>query len=228
MKKIVAAFFCFVSFLSCQDEVTFSNPGFQAMMNSKPWKGTYFKAQVNKNGALTLESGGSNQVVVLKTLSSKPGNYELGTVNQSNFIQLNSLQSNGFNYSTGITAGAVSALQLVESGTGYVDAQLVETLEGSGTGLKVNVTTTLGGEINEVKLNLPGNGYKPGDLVKIKGGDNNAFLEVLTVSKSGGVITVTENTGNTISGTFHFNAFNSSTGEVLSCKEGIFYKIPIQ
>lgn len=228
MKNILFVVFSAISFISCQDEVTFNNPGFQAIVNNQTWKGNYTKAQIDKDGKLTIEAGFSNQLMILKTNSNKPGTYNLGTTNQDNIAQLNSLNANTSNFLTGIATAPINTIKLVHNGSGYQNANLVETIGGTGTGLKLNIITSNNGEVVEADINLAGNGYKPGDLIKIKGGDNNAEIEVRTVSKSGGVITITENTGSTISGTFRFTAFSNNSGEVISCRDGVFYKIPIK
>lgn len=228
MKKFFILFAVFATLVSCQDDVTFNNPGFQATVNNSLWKATSSTVTSTGAGSVLLKGTSTTHVLELNLESSAVGTYVLGTDNQSNLAKYYSIKNVDKYYSTGLTEAPVSSVVLTAGGTGYASASLVSTTGGTGTGLKVNIIANLNGVVTAVEVNVAGEGYVPGDIVTINGGNNNAQFKVVSVSKSSGEVVITENTGATISGTFKFTAFEETTGNVVSCREGVFYKLPVK
>ena len=56
-------------------------------------------------------------------------------------------------------------------------------------------------------------------------------MRVLNVEGSNGEVVITENTGDTVTGTFKFNAINANNNplgpEMVNFQYGTFYKIPV-
>jgi hypothetical protein len=73
----------------------------------------------------------------------------------------------------------LDALSLVP-GTGYVDG-IYGVTGGTGTGLIVSITTALG-LVTAVTVLSPGKDYLAGDTVTIDGGNNDATIDILTVT----------------------------------------------
>lgn len=227
MKNIFTFLIACLALVSCQDDVAFNNPGFQATVNNGLWKATYSKVTQGLSGDALIKGTSTSHVLELNLQNKAVGKYALGTTNQSNMVKYYAIKNPNAFYSTGITSAPVSAITLASGGSGYSTSSLVTTTGGSGTGLKVNITANTNGVVTAVQINIAGEGYKPGDEVTINGGGNNAKFKVQTVTKSGGEVVITENTGKTISGTFKFTAFEAGTSNMVSCREGVFYKLPI-
>jgi Family of unknown function (DUF6252) len=215
--------------VSCQDDVKFNNPGFQATINNELWKANPNITKVTRDlsGVLVIKGTSGFYDLELNVASDAVGTYVLGTTNQSNLVNYSPINTIDTFYTTGITKAPVSTVNLVNGGTGYISASAVSTTGGSGTELKVNVVANSNGVITGVEVSVSGNDYIPGDIITIVGGNNDAKFEVVSVSKSGGEIVITENTGTTISGNFKFLAFDQMTNQVVSCRDGVFYKLPI-
>ncbi|MES2812030.1 MAG: DUF6252 family protein [Bacteroidota bacterium] len=229
MKKYIFLFLlCVLGVLSsCQDDVIFNNPAFQATINNEVWKANLKSAIKERSGVMVIKGTSQYDNLELNISSSNVGTYKLGTVNQSNVASFYPVNNEDVFYSTGITEGSVNEIKLTNGGTGYTTASIVSTSGGSGTGLKVNITAGSNGVITKVEINVPGTDYLPGDVITVVAGNNNASFAVVSVSKSNGEIVITENTGATISGTFKFIAFDETTKDLISCREGVFYKLPI-
>ena len=69
-------------------------------------------------------------------------------------------------------------------GTGYTNGTYSTTSSGTGTGLTVQVTATAGA-VTAVSVVAPGINYEIGDVITIISGNNNATIEVLTISLQG-------------------------------------------
>jgi small nuclear ribonucleoprotein (snRNP)-like protein len=213
---------------SCQSDVEFNDPAFQARINNTTWKANLKSATI-VDGQLTLNGTSQHYNLMLKTSSAAVGTYFLGTTNQTNKAIYTSVSStNDEQYTTGINAGSVYEVVLQNGGNNYVTVSGASTSGGTGSGLKVNVEANPNGSIKKVTISAPGTGYLPGDVVTIASGGNNARLLVRSVANSNGEVVITENTGSTISGKFKFTAFDGTTGNVVSCKEGVFYNMPLQ
>jgi hypothetical protein len=227
MKKITFLFSLFIIITSCQKEVEFNNPSLQASINSIFWRSNSTKATKASNGSIELFGRGQSGDLTLKIGSGSIGTYELGTTNQNNLVSFVQTGNNAGNYSTGLNKNAAHQISLSTGGTGYTSSIAVPTTGGSGTGLKVATTANASGVITTIEIATSGTDYLPGDIVTISGGNQNAQLLITKVANSNGQITITENTGTTISGNFSFIAFDNVTKQTVSCRDGVFYKLPI-
>lgn len=248
MKKIFSLIVVLVFFCSCQEDVQFNNPGFQAYRDGVLFRGIDVKAYKSTNGSITLVALAQDEEVDLDITNSVKGIYYFGTTNQNTKASYISTFNNvSFNYQTNVVFGPVAKMNtgMTAGGTGYVsDCILIDpvnltytcsnshqTTGGSGSGLTLSVITNTSGVVTSIKVASPGNGYKSGDLITIVGGANNAKITVLNVEGSNGQIEITENTGDTVSGNFKFNAINTSGnplgGEQVNFQYGTFYKVPV-
>jgi hypothetical protein len=227
MKKILLILLTGLTFLSCQKEVEDNSPAFQTKINNDFWKTSYMSAHKDALGGLTLTANFSVGDIVLTTTSANAGTYVLGTTNQLNKATYTLVANSNKRFTTGISQNPVNVVRISAAGTGYVSTDLVPTTGGTGTGLKVNTTVNATGGITGIEVNVAGNGYKAGDLITVTGGNNNAILVVQNVANSNGEVKITKNEGNTISGNFKFTAFDAISGETVMCREGFFYKVPI-
>lgn len=231
MKKIILFLILGVAFQSCQKEVEDNSPAFQARLNNNFWKATILSASKDASGGLTFTASSELGNIVLKTNAASAGTYVLGTTNQLNRATCTLLTDPSKNFQTGITQSSVNSIKITSGGTGYALANLVNTtaLTGSGAGLKVDITGVSAAiaSVNKVEVNIAGNGYKAGDNVRITGGNNNSNITVVNVAKSNGEVIITKNDGLTVTGTFKFTAFDAASGQTVLCRDGIFFKVPI-
>lgn len=229
MKKIIALFAIFTLFTACQKDVEFNNPALQGTLNNIFWKGYSKLATKSASGAVTIYGRGQIGDVTLKLGNSNVGTYELGTTNQSSIATVIQTGNIAGEFTTGINKNPAQKISLVTSGSGYSSSntQAVTATGGTGTGLKVNLTLNASGGVTAVEIATSGTDYTPGDVLTIVGGNQNAKFMVNTVQNSNGKITITENTGTTISGTFQFVAFDNTTKNTVVCRDGIFYKLPL-
>lgn len=227
MKKIFLSIVTLLFLVSCHDEVKFNNPGFQAVINGELWKANTKNILRNSNGSITLNGFSKSHQLQLTLSSANVGTYPLGTTNTNNFIVLTPLNNTSIKFSTLPSNGGAFDITLNNPGSGYSTSNIVSTTGGSGTGLKLNIEANTSGNITKVTVNVPGTGYRAGDILTIASGNANATIVVKNTTNSNGEVKITENTGSTISGSFKFTAFDSNTGTNISCKEGIFYKLPL-
>lgn len=234
MKKIISLFVLAVAFSSCQEEVKFNTPGFQAYRDNVLFRAIDMRAYQSTSGAISLEGLAQGEELVLSLPSSNVGTYYLGTTNQN----ISAEYTSNFNdidlyYATNIISGSVAQIEmpLVSGGSGYTASSGVATTGGSGTGLTVRTIVNSAGVVTDVKLSSPGNNYLPGDLITISGGDANARFRVLNIEGSNGEIVIESVENGTISGKFKFNAVNVDNnplgGAVVNFQYGEFYKVPI-
>jgi len=228
MKKIILLLSFVVAFTSCQNEVEFNNPALQASINNVFWKSNSTAAVKSASGALTIYGRGQTGDLTLDLASANVGTYEFGTTNQTNQVTFLQIGNGGSAFETGLNANPVNSISLASGGSNYVASDSESTTGGTGTGLKVKTTVNTSGVITGVSIVSSGTGYVPGDLVTIIGGNQDAMVRVNTVANSNGKVTITENTGVTISGTFSFIAYDEVTKQTASCRQGVFYKIPLQ
>ncbi len=229
MKKILFLFLSGVALISCEKEVEMNSTAMQARINNALWKAINFNAVKSGTGSLSVIGSSGIANLTLNTTSAAKGTYILGTTNQANSVSY-VLVADGKQYTTGVTASSVNKIALTNGGTNYAVAESVATtaISGTGSGLKVKIVSVgANGVITNVQIDNPGEGYRAGDLITINTGGGNAKVTVQNVSKSNGEITITENTGSTISGEFKFTAYNPETNEVTSCRDGVFYKVPL-
>ncbi|TDP58722.1 DUF6252 family protein [Flavobacterium dankookense] len=233
MKKLLSLFIILVAFSSCEENVKFSDPGFQALQNDVFWRANDARAYLT-DGKLTIEAYTEYETVTLGTSNTNLNKFSLGTINPDNFATYSSsLDGFELEYATIPSPGPVSAITLVSGGTGYEDASSVATTGGSGSGLSVNLTTNASGVVTNIALSSRGNAYMAGDLITVTGGNLNCRFRILNVQNSNGEIEITkfDNVKMTVSGKFKFNAVNTNNnplgGEIMNYQQGEFYNVPI-
>jgi hypothetical protein len=77
MKKKFLFIILLCALISCQDNVTFNSPAFQAQKDNVLWRAVDYKA-TRSSGSLTIQGFTSNETVTLKTNSPNLGTYVLG------------------------------------------------------------------------------------------------------------------------------------------------------
>jgi hypothetical protein len=246
MKKCIALFLAMVSFVSCSEDVKFNNPSFQGYRDGILFRGVEVKAyKSTSTGAIQLVGLAQDEELTIDLSAGATGTYYLGTTNTATkAIYSSSFNGDLLRYETAIVNGPVAdiAKNFPSAGSGYTPNCITvngattcsgsyPTTGGSGSGLTLSISTNTAGAVTAVKVASPGNNYKAGDLITIVGGNNNAKVRVLNVEGSNGEVIVTENDGNLISGSFKFNAVQTTTdptaNEIVNFQYGSFYKVPI-
>ena len=233
MKRFLSLFIILIAFSSCEEDIKLNTPGFQVVRNDVLWQANDARAYVSSSGNLTVEGLTHFEQVTLGTSSTNVGKYSLGTSNQSNFAAYTlTLDGTTYEFATTPVPGQVSGTTIVSGGTGYTASTNAETTGGSGSGLSVSTTVNTSGVVTRILVVAPGNGYMPGDLITVTGGNLNCRFRVLNVRNSNGEIEITEydSAKMTISGKFKFNAVNVNSplsGQVFNFQYGEFYKVPV-
>ena len=78
------------------------------------------------------------------------------------------------------TSGIPTAITVTNQGTGYTTATGVTTTNGTGTGLKLNITAS-GGLITNATINTAGTGYKVNDGITVDGGNDDAIIRISAI-----------------------------------------------
>jgi hypothetical protein len=79
MKKQLLFIFLLFAFISCTDDVKFNSPSFEGRKDNVFWRAVDSKAILASNGSLSIEAFTRNEKVTLKTTSTLPQTYILGT-----------------------------------------------------------------------------------------------------------------------------------------------------
>jgi hypothetical protein len=228
MKKLISLLAVAILLSSCEQDIQTNTPAFQAKKNDVFWRSNNAKVSIDVDGRMIISAYNQNETVTLKTASTVPGVYVLGTNNQDNFATYSN-NINGFSdfYDTGLYSGpAFKVSSIISNGTAYLtNATGAQTTGGSGSGLRV-ATQATNGIVTSITVVSRGIGYRPGDLVTIVGGNNNATFRVLNTQQSNGEIEIEEVENGLFTGKYKFNAVNAA-GDVINYSEGVFYKIPI-
>ncbi len=105
MKKIAALFVLVLTMSACTDEITRNNPAFEGLKNGDSWRAADVTAMKSANGTVVLTGLTQFETLLLKTSSSNPSTYILGSgiANQASFII--SQNSQEISYQTGINKG---------------------------------------------------------------------------------------------------------------------------
>lgn len=226
MKKIIILFLSGIVLMSCEKTVEINSSAMQARINNSFWKTSNQSAVKSATGALTLTGSSAVGTVTFHTSAAIKGTYILGSTNLSDNVSY--VTTEGHEFTTDVTSGGVNKVLISSAGSNYTTATAVATTGGSGSGLKIDIVrVSASNGVAEVKVSAPGNGYMAGDVITITGGAGNAKIRVQNVISSNGEVVITENDGTTISGKFKFTAFDAETGETAVCRDGIFYKVPL-
>ncbi len=78
MKKFFALFIVAITLASCENDASFSNPGFQANLDGTHWRASDFTASI-ADGSMVIEGYTPFEILKLKTSGVTPGVYTLGT-----------------------------------------------------------------------------------------------------------------------------------------------------
>lgn len=223
MKKLFSLIVILVAFSSCQEDVKFNNPGFQAFKDDVLFKGIDVKAYKSTSGALRIVALAQEEEIELRTVSTNIGTYYLGSVNDNTADYNNSFDDLNLFYSSSDSFGPILNIAnlVIAGGTGYTAGTSVETSSTGGSGMRVNTTVNEAGAVNSVEIAASGSGYGIGDIITISGGDNKAKFKILSE------IVITDNSNNTVTGTFKFNARRLGTDELVNFQYGAFYNIPV-
>ena len=79
MKKQLLFIFLLFAFISCTDDVKFNSPSFEGRKDNVFWRAVDSRAILASNGSLSIEAFTRNEKVTLKTTSTLPQTYILGT-----------------------------------------------------------------------------------------------------------------------------------------------------
>jgi len=79
MKKFFLFLVLFFSLFSCQEDVKFNNPAFQAMKDNVLWKAVQTRATVYSSGKVVVEAYTATEVMTLENSSTAVGVYTIGT-----------------------------------------------------------------------------------------------------------------------------------------------------
>jgi len=104
MKKFVLLLVLAISFSSCEDEVSFSNPSVQGEKDNVLWRAADFNATATAT-SLTIYAYTPYEVLTLTTSSTAPGTYTLGendTNTATYYVEIDGTRST---YSTGTDLG---------------------------------------------------------------------------------------------------------------------------
>jgi Family of unknown function (DUF6252) len=229
MKKLLSIITLLVLFSSCQDEVKFNNPSFQAYRDDVLFRAIQVTATKSASGSIRIEALAQDETFVLNIANSVTGTYYIASINNNNWATYTSnFNETNVDYFTrdGFEPITNIANSILVAGTGYTNANAATTTNtGSGAGMTVKTTTDADGKITSIKINNPGGNYQAGDVITVNGGDGNAKFRILSEIK------LTNNGDGTISGSFKFNAknvFNNpSGGELVNVQYGAFYNLPV-
>jgi hypothetical protein len=99
---VIALFFVLVS---CEEQVKFNNPSVQGLKDNEIWRATLIVAVQYPDGSMVMDAYEKNEILTLKTNSTKPQVYYLGVdvSNSATFVQKIYAEKTGF--STGINRG---------------------------------------------------------------------------------------------------------------------------
>lgn len=228
MKKLILFIAAVALFSSCENQVQFSDPGFQVYRNDLLLKAVNTVAYKSADGSIRIEAEAQDEVITMSISGSDIGKYYIASTNLDNWAQYETtFDDNYVLYSSRDSFQPITTIAnaILTGGTGYSAANSAPTTStGSGSGMRVK-TQVEDGVIKNILIAVPGAGYKTGDIITISGGDNNAKFRILSE------IEITNNSNNTLSGYFKFNVKNIYSNpfgtELANFQYGAFYNIPV-
>ncbi len=108
MKKRFLYITLLFALISCQDDVKFNNPAFEGRKDNVFWRAIDSKATI-ASGSLTIEGFTKNETVTLKTNSTDPAIYFLGTsiLNTATYVKNDALSTITFATGFGVGEGQI-------------------------------------------------------------------------------------------------------------------------
>ena len=79
------------------------------------------------------------------------------------------------------SSGIPTAITVVNQGTGYGNETGASTTGGTGTGLTLDITASIGGLVTDATIDTAGTGYKVADVVVIDAGNGDAEITIDTL-----------------------------------------------
>lgn len=105
MKKITSLLFVLFAFVSCTQDVSFSNPTMQGLKDNVLWKVKDPSATIATNKSLSIVGLTYDETLTLKTSSPEVGTYVLGKNSTDQVTYLYSYEGVVLNYATGKDLG---------------------------------------------------------------------------------------------------------------------------
>lgn len=105
MKKHFLYLLLFTALISCSTEVKFNSPAFEGQKDKVFWRAVDSKATLAANGSLSIEGYTRNEKLTLKTTSTTPQTYILGTSTSKTATYVLTDASGTITFSTGIGIG---------------------------------------------------------------------------------------------------------------------------
>lgn len=105
MKKLFLIIIVLFAFLSCQEDVRFNNPSLQGMKDNVFWRAIESRATLAPDGSLLIQAYTGNETLSLKTTSTKPQTYFLGTSESKKVTYILNDPSGLITFSTGFGVG---------------------------------------------------------------------------------------------------------------------------
>ncbi|MFA9192148.1 DUF6252 family protein [Flavobacterium sp. FZUC8N2.13] len=107
MKKLFLFLIALFSLFSCEEDVRFNNPSFQANKDNVFWRAIQSTATVNPGGTLIIEAYTATEIVTLKTSSVTSGTYFIGTtpMNTATYVFTDPLTKESLTFSSGFGVG---------------------------------------------------------------------------------------------------------------------------
>lgn len=233
MKKAALITILSIFLFSCEEDIQISSPALQAKKDNMFWRSKQTTVSVNSFGQLEITAINGYDEIVMKTAQNSVGTYLFGTTNTDNFVTytLDKTQTEDNIdevYDSRDVLGPVNSVSNpLSNGLDYINESIVQTTtSGTGSGLRLKVTTNSNGSVSTVEIVARGVGYKSGDIVYLVGGNNNAAVQVVNVQQSNGKIVIEKIENGFYTGSFNFNVVNDE-GEIITFSEGIFYRVPL-
>lgn len=233
MKKAALITILSIFLFSCEEDIQISSPALQAKKDNMFWRSKQTTVSVNSLGQLEITAINGYDEIVMKTAQNSVGTYLFGTTNIDNFVAytLDKTQTEDNIdevYDSRDVLGPVNSVSNpLSNGLDYINESIVQTTtSGTGSGLRLKVTTNSNGSVSTVEIVARGVGYKSGDIVYLVGGNNNAAVQVVNVQQSNGKIVIEKIENGFYTGSFNFNVVNDE-GEIITFSEGIFYRVPL-
>ena len=85
MKKLLSIITLLVLFSSCQDEVKFNNPSFQAYRDDVLFRAIQVTATKSASGSIRIEALAEDETFVLNIANSVTGTYYIASINNNNW-----------------------------------------------------------------------------------------------------------------------------------------------